>query len=712
MTEAASLILLKVSVLLAAVLIAARALRRAPAARRHGIWSTAFVALLALPLLALMLPALRVPVPSWPSTAVPNSPAIADRVGDVETPELPVANGPRSNVELSSAPASGDEGAQVDVPSPAALLTGIWLAGAAASLVALLIALGRVGRMTAGARALDSAEWRDTVRQVSELLGVRSGVRVLAAEAVITPLAGGIIRPTVYVPRDAAEWDAERRQIVLAHEIAHLASRDPLRKLVARVACAFYWFHPLVWLAQRQATTDCEQACDETVLALGVRPSTYARVLLDFADAAPLRVAGAMVPIVRRAHLEERIMAILRPSPRPAAALRGLFSLVAMGALTLTLAAARPVSSVAVPAEATEATQEPESPRAIEESRARVARAADSAPTATMVLAAEPCWDSASDDRSFSGSISMSGRTIHEQIGRRGDDRVIQTRLGDLQLCMIAEGFGSDREAPPSEWIARADRVILETQRGNDVRQMAIAGNDVTWTVGGQTRPVDAAANEWRAALLAVLDPIWELAQLRGLASTMRGEISTIHGERSTLRGEISTLRGHVSTLRGEISTVRGHGSTLRGEISTIRGHESTLRGRISTERGAISSLRALRRDDPDDVAARIRRHEDEIRSIEADIARYDADARVRAVERELEDFNVEAKVAAVEQQIRDFDLAGRTAATERQIADLDVERRVQAIENDIQALDVPGRSPELEQRRDAALVRLRDVLR
>jgi predicted nucleic acid-binding Zn-ribbon protein len=419
-----------------------------------------------------------------------------------------------------------------------------------------------------------------------------------------------------------------------------------------------------------------------------------------------------MVPIVRRAHLEERLMAILHPSARPAAARRGLFPLLAIGALTLTLAAARPVSSVAVPAEATDAPQETESPRAIEESHAGAARAADSAPSPAMVLVAEPCWETSVRGGSFSGSISMSSRTIHEQIGRRGDDRVIQTRLGDLQLCMIAEGFGSDRESPPSEWIARADRVILETQRGNDVRQMVIAGNDVTWTLDGQARPVDAAASEWRTALLAVLDPIWELAQLRGLASTLRGEISTIHGERSTLRGEISTLRGHVSTLRGEVSTLHGHVSTLRGEISTIRGHESTLRGRISTERGAISSLRALRRDAPDDVAARIRRHEDEIRRLEAEIVRYDADARVRVAQRELEDFNVEATVAELEQQIRDFDLAGRTATIERQLADLDVERRVQAIENDIEALDVPRRSRELEQRRDAALARLRDVLR
>jgi beta-lactamase regulating signal transducer with metallopeptidase domain/predicted nucleic acid-binding Zn-ribbon protein len=736
MTEAAPLLLLKVSVLLATVLFAARVLRRAPAARRHGIWSMAFSALLALPLLAVVLPALRVPIASWPSTdatvgnaplpnaAFPNALSVGDRVGDISTPEPMVATRPRSTVAMSSARASEIGGTRLDLPSLAAVLTGLWVAGAAAALVALLVALGRVGRMSARARALDSAEWREAVRQVSERLGVRRAVRVLAAEAVVTPLAGGIIRPTVFVPLDAATWDAERRQIVLAHEIAHLASGDPLRKLVSRIACTLYWFHPLVWLAQRQAITDCEQACDETVLALGVRPSTYARVLLDFADAAPLRVAGAMLPIVRRAHLEERLMAILHPFPRPEAARRGLVLLVGIGALTFTLAAARPVSSADGRSEATETMQTHEAPRPIsadrsspdrsspEERGAPIVRGADPAASAPMVLAAEPCWDSVSEDRTFSGSMSMSGTTILEQIGWRGGDRIIRTRLGDVRLCMISAGLDSEREdALPSEWIARADRVVLETERGNDIRQMGIAGSEVTWTVGGQVRPVDAAANEWRAALLAVLDPIWELARLRGAASTLRGEISTIRGERSTLRGEISTLRGEVSTMRGEISTLRGHVSTLRGEISTIRGHESTLRGTISTERGAISTLRA-RQNASGEVAERIRRHEEEIRRIEAEITRYDADARVRAVERELADFDVETKVADLERQIREFDLNARTAAIERQISDLDVERRIEAIQNEIEALDVPGRSRELEQRRDAALARLRDVLR
>ena len=205
------------------------------------------------------------------------------------------------------------------------------------------------------------------------------------------------------------------------------------------------------------------------------------------------------------------------------------------------------------------------------------------------------CWPRGGDDRPFSGSISMSGSVIHEQIGRRGRERVIQTRFGDLRVCMVTEGFEGNRDHRPSDWIGRSARVLMETSLPNDTRRMEIVDGRVDWTIGGTSRPVDGAAQEWRAALLAVLDLTWDVSQLHGQVSTLRGEISTIYGQRSTLLGEISTLHGHVSTLRGEISTLRGEESTLRGEISTIRGHESTLRGQTSTERGAVRRCWAVR---------------------------------------------------------------------------------------------------------------------
>ena len=57
----AVLLLLKASLLLSIALVAMRVLRGAPAGTRHRLWSLAFAAVLALPLLAFTLPAVHVP---------------------------------------------------------------------------------------------------------------------------------------------------------------------------------------------------------------------------------------------------------------------------------------------------------------------------------------------------------------------------------------------------------------------------------------------------------------------------------------------------------------------------------------------------------------------------------------------------------------------------------------------------------------------------
>src|SRR5947208_3644526 len=65
---AALLLALKATVLLSVALLAVHLRRRAPAVTRHRLWSVAFAAVLALPLLEAALPALDVPVPSgWVS---------------------------------------------------------------------------------------------------------------------------------------------------------------------------------------------------------------------------------------------------------------------------------------------------------------------------------------------------------------------------------------------------------------------------------------------------------------------------------------------------------------------------------------------------------------------------------------------------------------------------------------------------------------------
>ena len=226
----------------------------------------------------------------------------------------------------------------------------------------------------------------------------------------------------------------------------------------------------------------------------------------------------------------------------------------------------------------------------------------------------------------MSSSGSGGRSVIHEQVGSRGTDRVIQRSFGDFRLCLVAEGVGEPpRGGGPSQWLTSATgRILMEARRGSSAQRLEIrrqgGGQTLVWQ--GQTRASDAGIERWRDRMLAVFDTTWELSMLRGEVSSLRGEISSVRGQESSLRGEISSLRGHVSSLRGQISSLQGHESSLRGEISSIRGRVSSLRGAISSERGAISSIES----------SRYRASDAERRAIEARIDEHRA--RITRLER------------------------------------------------------------------------------
>jgi len=709
------LLLLKASTLLIAALAAGLLLRRRAAADRHRLWSATFAGLLALPLLALALPGLRIPLP-----APRPLPAFA---AEGAAPMPRVAEAPRAapaahrGSSVPSAAPSTEPAATRPLPSLRSVALAVWLAGVLAALAALLTALLRAHRVAKRAEVMDDPAWRDSASDLARRLGMRRAVRVLASPAVQTPMAGGLLRPTVFVPPTAREWPDELRAMVLAHEIAHLAGRDPLRKVLGRAALTLYWFHPLAWIAARQAAAACEQACDEAVLALGVRPSAYAGVLLHFADAAPPVLAGAALPIVRRSSLEARLMAILNAPNRPAARRGIVLPAVAAAAVTVCIAAAQPTAPPSTPAAA---LLRPVLAQSVAARPAAIVPAVTSAPTppAPAVTRQESCW-SRGTGGTFSGTVSMSDdngvSTIYERSGRSGNEVIVQRSFGDLRVCARAEGLRDD-DALPSSWASRASRVVLETEQRGDVRQMNITGGQAAYTVNGAQRGVDASAQAWQSRLLALLDATWELSQLRGRESSLRGEIASIHGERSSLHGEIASLRGEVSSMRGQIASLRGEEAGMNGRIASIRGHLSSLQGQIASERGAIASLTASARSqteaDSDRISRRVAQHREAIRELEEEIRRYDVDSRVRAVEREMASLDVDRQVEAVERQIAQFNLESRVADVNRRIAALRVDESVAAIERQITALDAPRRIRALEARVAEALERLRAELR
>lgn len=122
--------------------------------------------------------------------------------------------------------------------------------------------------------------------------------------------------PVILLPEAAAEWPAERLEMVLTHELAHVRRRDLWWRLAGTLACCLYWFHPLAWWAAAQQRKESEMACDDLVL-MGSSSERYAESLVAVArEASGHRTPAAVMAMAKPRELEGRLMAVLDGSRR------------------------------------------------------------------------------------------------------------------------------------------------------------------------------------------------------------------------------------------------------------------------------------------------------------------------------------------------------------------------------------------------------------
>ena len=309
-------LVLKASAILGATAGASLLLRRSSASARHLVWTLGLAGSLAIPALSTAVPRWQLPIVHLDSAPVANNGPIGLAPAALETRE------PASSVSVphagSTIPAPAIAQRRAQTWSIAQMSLVVWIVGAILILGRLLLGLGLVARMTRRTRQVTNAAWLPQARRLADALGLRR-VRFVRGRSASMPMACGLFRAVVLMPVDADGWPGERLRIVLLHELAHVKRRDCLTHAIAQLACAAYWFNPLVWIAAKRLRVERERACDDLVLRAGTRGTEYADQLLEIARVMqegrfPAVLGGATLAMAHRSQLEGRLMAILDPS--------------------------------------------------------------------------------------------------------------------------------------------------------------------------------------------------------------------------------------------------------------------------------------------------------------------------------------------------------------------------------------------------------------
>jgi len=331
-------LLAKATLILIVALGITLSMQRASAGARHLVWLVTLATLLLVPALTAW-----APIPLRILPAVRTSPAIQPTFNTAPSTSgleklPPTVSGPTTTNEPVAPSSLETEIAGSPLLTGLSLLVSIWAIVVVVIAASLGYAAMLVKRIVNRARPLTTEDWLSPLYEVSDRLELEEPPRLLRSEDTRMPFACGLLAPTIVLPAECDTWSLDRRRAVLLHELAHVRRHDLIGHTLGRLACAFYWFHPLVWTAAKQLRSESERACDDLALACGARATDYAEHLLDIVtsvkrDATP-SVALAMA---RRKEFEGRMLAILdtdirhsSPSRKQSAALIGSLALISI----------------------------------------------------------------------------------------------------------------------------------------------------------------------------------------------------------------------------------------------------------------------------------------------------------------------------------------------------------------------------------------------
>jgi uncharacterized protein (TIGR03435 family) len=311
-------IAIKATVVLALGLGALRVIHKSRAAVRHLFLLALCAVIFTLPMAALILPAFEIPLLHRVAAAVP--PAAPDSHVGVAPPPASAAS--------FVVPYATEISERVSFSKFVLIVEGV---GATLVLLPLIVGLCQTRRLRNTARQWSRGQTR--VKRLAVDAQIRRHIDVRIHDALPGPVTCGVWRPVILFPADVEHWHKDDFERAAIHELEHVRRLDWVTDCFARVVCALYWFHPLVWTTWRQLRLESERAADDAVVR--EREATgYADLLVTFAQRLAVGPRNYGIAMAGGGDLPMRVRALLdqsRPRGRAGRASIVIAALVTAG---------------------------------------------------------------------------------------------------------------------------------------------------------------------------------------------------------------------------------------------------------------------------------------------------------------------------------------------------------------------------------------------
>ena len=193
-------------------------------------------------------------------------------------------------------------------------LIALWLAGAAAGLLIIMLAIIRTARWRKSLSVPNDHDWS----LLRETLPDFDRNRVLVAATSISPCVIGFLRPRIVIPRSLL-GETRQRELAWAmrHEFTHWQGHDSRWALAAALVRTLFWWNPFVHRVARCWSESREMTCDLAAAMSCEDRTDYGEFLITLASGLkpPAPFVPGMAAHASARRLKRRIATLLNATP-------------------------------------------------------------------------------------------------------------------------------------------------------------------------------------------------------------------------------------------------------------------------------------------------------------------------------------------------------------------------------------------------------------
>lgn len=115
-------------------------------------------------------------------------------------------------------------------------------------------------------------------------MNIRQNISIcyLNNKSIAVPAVFGIVHPHICLSQEMAErWSIDELEPIIMHELAHIKNHDLFVNGIQILVQIVFFFHPLVWIANKHIRSLREEVCDDIALAvINMKRKTYTLSIL------------------------------------------------------------------------------------------------------------------------------------------------------------------------------------------------------------------------------------------------------------------------------------------------------------------------------------------------------------------------------------------------------------------------------------------------